>query len=155
MLVPLNWRLAVPELTFIVRDAAVKVLVVEQAFDPAVEALRTALPDVRIVGLDYAPAQGVALAALLQGAEGDGRNPLVDTSSPLLIVYTSGTTGYPKGAVLRQEALVWNCLMEASIRTIHQTRKPRYRVPSVTLLHVTVDKRFRPNSPSATNWPPA
>ena len=111
MLVPLNWRLAVPELTFIVRDAAVKVLVVEQAFDPAVEALRTALPDVRIVGLDYAPAQGVALAALLQGAEGDGRNPLVDTSSPLLIVYTSGTTGYPKGAVLRQEALVWNALM--------------------------------------------
>ncbi|HSR79437.1 MAG TPA: AMP-binding protein [Hyphomicrobiaceae bacterium] len=111
MLVPLNWRLAVPELTFIVRDASVKVLVVEQAFAPAVEPLQTALPDVRIVGLDYAPAGGVALSALLQGAEGDGRNPLVDTSSPLLIVYTSGTTGYPKGAVLRQEALVWNALM--------------------------------------------
>ena len=111
MLVPLNWRLAVPELAFIVRDASVKVLVVEQAFEPAVEPLRTALPDLRIVGLDYAPARGIALSALLQGAEGDGRNRHVDTSSPVLIVYTSGTTGHPKGAVLRQEALVWNALM--------------------------------------------
>src|SRR5215472_1333026 len=50
MLVPLNWRLAVPELAFIVRDASVKVLVVEQAFGPAVEPLKAALPDVRIVG---------------------------------------------------------------------------------------------------------
>jgi fatty-acyl-CoA synthase len=111
MLVPLNWRLAVPELAFIVRDASVKVLVLEQAFDPAVEPLRTALPDVRIVGLDYAPAQGVSLTGLLAGDDGDGRNPLVEISTPLLIVYTSGTTGYPKGAVLRQEALVWNALM--------------------------------------------
>src|SRR6516162_5026097 len=111
MLVPLNWRLAVPELAFIVRDASVKVLVVEQAFELAVEPLRTALPDLRIVGLDYAPARGIALSALLQGAEGDGRNPHVDISSPLLIVYTSGTTGHPKGAVLRQEALVWNAVM--------------------------------------------
>src|SRR5262249_31351686 len=49
MLVPLNWRLALPELSFIVRDASVKVLLVEQAFDAAVEPLRMALPDVRIV----------------------------------------------------------------------------------------------------------
>src|SRR5262249_23610997 len=68
MLVPLNWRLAVPELAFIVRDASVKVLVVEQAFGPAVEPLKAALPDVRIVGLDYAPAHGGALSGLLQGA---------------------------------------------------------------------------------------
>src|SRR5262245_49436706 len=111
MLVPLNWRLAVAEQVYIVRDASVKALAVEQAFAPVVEPLRMALPDVRMVGLDYAPAPGVAMSTLLERAHGDGRNPHVDISSPLLIVYTSGTTGHPKGAVLRQEALVWNAVM--------------------------------------------
>jgi fatty-acyl-CoA synthase len=111
MLIPLNWRLAVPELAFIVRDASPRVLVLEQAFDPAVEPLRMALPGVRVVGLGYAPTHGVAFSALFEGADGDGRNSHVNTSSPLLIVYTSGTTGYPKGAVLSQQALVCNGVM--------------------------------------------
>src|SRR5262249_2010398 len=77
MLVPLNWRLAVPELAFIVRDASVRVLVLEQGFAAAVEPLRRVLPEVQVVGLDYAPTQGIALSALLEGGEGDGRNPHV------------------------------------------------------------------------------
>jgi len=107
MLVPLNWRLAVPEQLFILSDASVKVLVVEQGFAAVIEPLKQALPDVRIVGLDFAP----SLDELLASGSGDGRNPHVDLSSPLLIVYTSGTTGRPKGAVLRQEALLWNAVM--------------------------------------------
>ena len=111
LMVPLNWRLAVPEQVYILCDASVKALVVEQAFAPVIAPLTEALPDVRIVGLDFAPESGASLAALLAGASGDGRSPHVDTSCPLLIVYTSGTTGHPKGAVLLQEALVWNAVM--------------------------------------------
>jgi fatty-acyl-CoA synthase len=107
MLVPLNWRLAVPEQVFILSDASVKVLVVEKGFTAVIEPLKAALADVRVVGLDFSPSFDELLAA----ASGDGRNPHVDLSSPLLIVYTSGTTGRPKGAVLRQEALVWNAVM--------------------------------------------
>ena len=33
------------------------------------------------------------------------------------MVYTSGTTGRPKGAVLRQEALVWNAATDRSVYT--------------------------------------
>jgi len=111
MLVPLNWRLAVPEQVYILCDASVKALVVEQTFADVAAPLRRALPGVRVVGLDFAPEDGAPLETLIAGGSGDGRNPHVDTSSPLLIVYTSGTTGHPKGAVLRQEALIWNAVM--------------------------------------------
>src|SRR4051812_9680159 len=96
MLVPLNWRLAVPEQVFILSDASVNALVVEKGFEAVIAPLRQVLPDVRIVGLDFAPSFDDLLAA----GSGDGRNPHADLISPLLIVYTSGTTGQPKGAVL-------------------------------------------------------
>src|SRR5689334_25381085 len=60
MLVPLNWRLALAEQVYILCDASVKALIVELAFAPVVEPLTRALPDVRIVGLDYTPANGTS-----------------------------------------------------------------------------------------------
>jgi acyl-CoA synthetase (AMP-forming)/AMP-acid ligase II len=62
LLVPLNWRLAVPEQVYILCDASVKALVVEEAFAPAIAPLTKALPDVRIVGLDFrARRRGLAI----------------------------------------------------------------------------------------------
>src|SRR5437763_9166010 len=52
MLVPLNWRLAVPEQVFILRDASVKILVVERGFGAVLEPLRQALPDATVGGVD-------------------------------------------------------------------------------------------------------
>jgi fatty-acyl-CoA synthase len=110
MLVPLNWRLAVPEQVFILSDASVKALVVEEAFAAVIPPVTQALPDLHVIGLDFAPG-GLSFDDLLGSGAGDGRNPHIDFFCPLLIVYTSGTTGRPKGAVLRQEALVWNAAM--------------------------------------------
>jgi fatty-acyl-CoA synthase len=132
MLVPLNWRLAVPEQVFILSDASVKALVVEKGFAAVVEPLKQTLPDIRIVGLDFAP-NGLSFDALLTAGSGDDRNPHVDLSSPLLIVYTSGTTGRPKGAVLRQEALLWNAVMS---QHMHDMTAQDHVLTVLPLFHV-------------------
>jgi fatty-acyl-CoA synthase len=111
MLVPINWRLAVPEQTFILSDAGVKVLFVEQECAAVLATSAEALPAMSAVGLDFAPAGSNSFDQLLAAGDGDSRNPNIDLSCPLLIVYTSGTTGRPKGAVLRQEALIANAAM--------------------------------------------
>jgi fatty-acyl-CoA synthase len=129
MLVPLNWRLAVPEQVFILSDAGAKALIVERGFAAVVEPLKQALPDIHVVGLDFAP----SFDDLLAGGTGDGRNPHVDLSTPLLIVYTSGTTGRPKGAVLRQEALVWNAVMS---QHMHDMTAADHVLTVLPLFHV-------------------
>ncbi len=111
MLVPLNWRLAVPEQLYILTNAGAKVLVVDREFSSVLSQLAVSMPDIKVVGLDFAPAGAPSFDTLLAAGTGDGHNPHTDTSNPLLLVYTSGTTGRPKGAVLRQESLVWNAAM--------------------------------------------
>ncbi|MFL6799861.1 MAG: class I adenylate-forming enzyme family protein [Xanthobacteraceae bacterium] len=133
MLVPLNWRLAVPEQGYILADASVKALFVEQSLAAVIGPLRQALPAVRVVGLDFVPANEMSLAALLAEGSGDGRVAHVDTSFPLLIVYTSGTTGRPKGAVLRQDALIFNALMS---QHMHDLTAQDHVLTVLPLFHV-------------------
>jgi fatty-acyl-CoA synthase len=160
MLVPLNWRLAVAEQLFILSDAGVKVLVLEQAFTEILPALEKGLPGTSIVGLDFAPPKGIALEPLLAQARGGTRNPYTDLSCPLLIVYTSGTTGRPKGAVLRQEALLWNGVMSQHMHGLTSsdhvlTVLPFFHVGGLNIqttpaLHhgatVTIHARFTPDA---------
>lgn len=110
LFIPLNWRLAGPEHVYILRDAAAKALVCEDEFRGHAKAFRAELPDCEFIAAGFSGPGWLSLSDALAGAAGDDRNPHVDLELPLLLVYTSGTTGHPKGAVLTQSAVQWNAL---------------------------------------------
>lgn len=108
ILVPLNFRLAAPEHRYVVNDCDARVLVAQDHFHAHCEQFRADLPGTRFVSLaPEAPAGwecwGGLLAAANPGCDAYGRG-----DDALLVVYTSGTTGFPKGAVLTQDSLRWN-----------------------------------------------
>ena len=160
ILVPMNWRLAVAEQMFILADAAPKALVLEQAFAPVLPALAEQLPDARVVGLDFTPQRGKSFDALLAGDHRNDVDQVADLSCPLLIVYTSGTTGRPKGAVLRQDALLWNGVMSQHMHGLTSddhvlTVLPLFHVGGLNIqttpaLHhgatITLHARFSPDA---------
>ena len=101
---PLNWRLAPPELAFQLGHAGAAVLIVEGAFLDAAAALRDRLAGTTLVVLDGLRAGWLPWPA---SEGGDAAND-VDEAAPCLLVYTSGTTGRPKGALLSHRALCAN-----------------------------------------------
>jgi fatty-acyl-CoA synthase len=94
VLVPLSWRLAVPELVYQLEDSEPSIFIVEDEY--ADLARQTAWPFERPV----------------PGTASPSRIPAVDVSDEdgLLLIYTSGTTGKPKGAVLTHSNCFWTNL---------------------------------------------
>ncbi len=92
LLMPLNWRLAPSELAWIIADASPRVLFADAANAGAAPGARP-------------------LAELPLGGPAPGRSPRAGHDQPLLLIYTSGATGRPKGAVLTGQALMANAAM--------------------------------------------
>ena len=106
--VPLNWRLTVTELEHPMGDAGAGLLFVGAEHREKGEALaeRTGARRVAVPGAyeEALPTSDVG------GSGGEPMAALPGGEDPALVVYTSGTTGTPKGAVLTHANLFWNAL---------------------------------------------
>jgi fatty-acyl-CoA synthase len=98
--VPVNYRLAGPEIAYILDDAGVSVLFYGPEFQNQVAALNgPALRHRVAMAENYELLLAAGLAAPLVASAAD---------DPLVILYTSGTTGQPKGAILTHGSITWN-----------------------------------------------
>jgi fatty-acyl-CoA synthase len=103
VLLPLNWRLAPPELAYQLEHAEPSLLLAEREHERTAAATThlfepLAVPDTSGTVPTMAPADTA------------GTVPDVADEDPLLLVYTSGTTGRPKGALLTHANCFWTNL---------------------------------------------
>jgi fatty-acyl-CoA synthase len=89
ILAPLSWRLTAPELAYQLEDSEPALFLVESEYAELAEATGRSFEPLNV------PAAG--------GAPGD----VAQDDDPLLLVYTSGTTGKPKGALLTHANCFW------------------------------------------------
>jgi fatty-acyl-CoA synthase len=110
ILVPLGTRLTAHELGFIVRDAGVAALVYAGEFSPTIATLRGDVDVPRWCALDTATDPGdleyAAGIARHEAAEAAFDRP--EPEDPYCLLYTSGTTGKPKGVIIPHRMVNWN-----------------------------------------------
>src|SRR5436309_12276379 len=101
VMAPVNWRLAGPEIAFIVEDCGAPVLFVGPEFTGHIDKIRSQLPHVRTFIATEGAAPGWLNYTEWRDAQGDDDpNVPIERHDIAIQLYTSGTTGKPKGAML-------------------------------------------------------
>ncbi len=108
--VPINTRLAPPEILHVLADSQVRALIHDPAFTERIAPVISAVGVTHVIatgeGTDAAP----GLSRVLRDTAAGHTDVEVTLDDPAAILYTSGTTGRSKGAVLTHQNLTWVAL---------------------------------------------
>jgi fatty-acyl-CoA synthase len=107
ILLPLNYRLAGTEVSNIIAHAGISMIVTDDLYAAAARAMQASHGFKMIASRDLMRDAHVESTALTGHAH-----------SPALLVYTSGTTGQPKGALHTQAGLLANCAMSVEAQEL-------------------------------------
>lgn len=115
VLMPLNWRLTAEELSFILKDGGATAIIFDAEFAPLVEQIR----EKGLAGSDIehwiciggqSPDYAHDYEDLLAQSSADEPTIKAGDDDNLFIMYTSGTTGHPKGVVHTHQTVMWAIL---------------------------------------------
>ena len=127
IVVPLNWRLSSGELNEIINDCSPIVVFYEDRFQENMSSI--------LRGLNCKTVDTNLFRKELENEEQKqfNINYISNPNDPLLIVYTSGTTGFPKGAVLTQNAILSNAIISVNA---HNMKDDDHILNLLPLFHV-------------------
>ena len=117
--VPLNFRLSPNEIVYNVTNSDSQILVIDEEFVDMVASIRHQLPLVReiVVITDKEISAGWKYSAIFETPFAY-KEVFINDNDDCMIMYTSGTTGRPKGAILSHKNLVANTQNITSVSTL-------------------------------------
>ncbi|MBK8618996.1 MAG: long-chain fatty acid--CoA ligase [Anaerolineales bacterium] len=109
---PLNWRLTSRELMYIVNDCQPKVLIVGPEFVSVYNEMQNEINVEHVISLEDANLEAAEKyeEALNQASAEEPKRSIIEADDAYCILYTSGTTGRPKGAILPHRQVLWNAI---------------------------------------------
>jgi O-succinylbenzoate-CoA ligase len=151
VVVPLNWRLVADELEFLLKDSGTATLVYDAAFLDTVADLyargdRTDVHHWLHVQEDAAlPSFAESYQHFRDQASAAEPEPRAHDDDLLFIMYTSGTTGVPKGVMHSHATAIWGALTVAATTYYHEHERylaclPMFHVGALTPLTVNIYK---------------